>query len=367
MKIIPFFLLVLLFSCTQKRDMQLSNLKIELGSVLESPTTDKLFADVRYTKLESQADILLGDDLYFETREDKLYILDRRHQKSLLVFSNNGKFLSKVGKVGNGPEEYTNAIDFIIRNDTVDILSSRGDDVTIYSYLLKGKFITKKELKHQAYSFQLIDDKYYAVSTNYNKMLYDHQVYLLDKNGNEVKKLLPNNTEINMPIGENCFSIFKNQVYYFEAFNNKVYFFENEELKPIYELDFGKYNIPKEFFHTDLMKGFETINKQGFSLIKNVFVNTDHIIFEVTKQKEGEPGSLYVITYNKKTEEIQSITLDEDNYIFRYPIGLNDKNEMMYLVFPMGDINADFERFGLKPNISDFNESDNPIVVYCKL
>lgn len=361
------FVLLFVLSCSHEKEMPLQKQSFELGSILENSLSDQIFKNVRFVKLESKPDILLGDDLYFEIKDEKIYILDRKHQKSLLVFTNEGKFLNKVGKFGNGPKEYAGAVDFILRKDTVDILSSKGTNSSIYSYLTNGKFISKKELKHLAYSFQFVNEKYYAVSTNYNKMLHDHQVYFLDKNGNEVKKFLPNNTEINMPIGENCFSIYKNDVYYFEPFNNKIYFFEDEELKLVYELDYGKYNVPEEFFKTDIIKGFEMINKHGFSLIKNIFVNKENIIFEVTRQKEGEPGLLYFITYNKKNKGIKHLSLNHDNYIFRYPIGLNDKNEMMYLVFPMGDVNKKFDKYGLDLNISDFGEDDNPVIVYCKL
>ena len=359
--------LFFIFSCTQKKENQSSKQVLELGTILENPkNNDAVFSDIRYVRLETLADNLLGDNLYFHTGQNKLYILDRSHQKALLTFNSEGKYLGKTGKQGNGPEEYTNTIDFVVRGDTIDFLSA-GAQQFIYSYLYNGQFIKKTNIKFYAGSFQLVDDKFYAISTNWNKSLHDHQIYLLNKNGEEVKKMHPNNTSLDMSIGENCFTSLGEKVYYFEPFNNKVYELDTDTLFPVYELDFGKYNIPEEFFKTDVMKGFELINKQGFSMIRNVFINRENIVFEIVRQKEGQAGNLYLITFNKKSGEIKHLTLTEDNFIFRYPIGLNDKNEMMYLVFPMGDVNQEFKKFGLEPDISSFKESDNPLIVYCKM
>lgn len=360
-------LVATLYSCNQEIDLSTKQV-LELSSILENPKKDNdVFKDVRYVKLETNPDILLGDDLYFQNKKDKLFILDRANQKSLLIFNNEGKFVQRVGAFGNGPGEYPAVNDFVLRNDTIDILSNAGSKSTIYSYSKKGNFIRKKELNYLALSFEFVHNQYYAVNTSFNKMMHDHRVYLLDREGNEIKKLLPNNTKIDMPLAEQSFSLCDDQVLYFEPFNNKVYNLQPDTIIPVYELNFGKYNIPEEFFNTDIMKGFEIINKQGFSNIKNVFENKENIIFELSRQKEGEPGNLFLITFNKKSGEIKHLTLTEDNYIFRYPIGLNDKNEMMYLVFPMGEVNQDFKKFGLNLNVSNFTETENPIVAFCKI
>lgn len=359
--------LFLIFSCSQKKENQSDKKVLELGSILENPQKDDaVFKDVRYVKLETNPEILLGDDLYFQDKENLLYILDRAHQKSLLIFSDDGKFVQKVGVFGNGPGEYPAANDFVLRNDTIEILSSSGPKSTIYSYSEKGYFIGKNELNYLALSFELVHN-HYAVNTSFNKMMHDHRLYILDREGNEIKKLLPNNTKIDMPLGEQSFSLYDNQVLYFEPFNNKVFKLQTDTILPVYELDFGKYNIPEEFFNTDIMQGFEMINKQGFSNIKNVFENKENMVFEISRQKEGQAGNLFLIIFNKKSGEIKHLTLTKDNLIFRYPIGLNDKNEMMYLVFPMGEVNQEFKKHGLNPNITNFTESENPMVVFCKI
>ena len=358
-------LLISLFACTKQTNTDEFRI-LDLSSIPENKTSENIFKNIRHIKLETARDIMLGDNLYFHIKDDKIYILDRSHQKALLTFGGEGKFLGKTGKLGKGPEEYPKTIDFAVRNDTIDFLSSAGANYNIYSYLLNGPFLKKTDIDFIAGSFEWIRDNHYAISTNFQKSLHDHQVYILDNNGKEVNKLHPNNTKLDMSVGENCFTVFNDQTYYYEPFNNKVYQLHTDTIFPVFELDFGKYNIPQAFFETDIMKGFEMINKQGFSMIKSVFINKENAVFEILNQNEN--GSrLYVITYNLKSGNIKSMMLNEENYIFRYPIGLNNKNEMMYLVFPIGDINKEFQKYGLDLDVSDFDEKDNPIVVYCKI
>jgi len=75
------------------------------------------FEDIRFIKLETNPDILLGNDIFLKISEDKIFILDKDYQKCVLCYSNVGIFLSKIGKKGKGPGEYIEIRDFIIKND----------------------------------------------------------------------------------------------------------------------------------------------------------------------------------------------------------------------------------------------------------
>ncbi|MBN2635712.1 MAG: 6-bladed beta-propeller, partial [Prolixibacteraceae bacterium] len=172
---------------------------------------------------------------------------------------------------------------------------------------------------------------------------------------------------LDMPAESNCFSICNGETYYFEPFNNKIFHFTNNELVPIFELNFGKYNIPDEFFKKSMMTGFGMINKKGFSLIKNVFENEQFLILQLTRQKEGDPVYLFNFIYNKKSEKLRYAAIGEEDYIFQLPIGITSENELMFLVFPIGDINRAAENFGLNINVSDIKEADNPMILFCKL
>ncbi len=363
----PFlFLLVILFSCKKSQQTSDGINKIDLSSVLENPKKQEIFSGVRHLKLESNPDALLGSSLFFEIRDDKIYILDRFDQYAVLVFDDKGNFINKVGKHGRGPEEYLQPLDFIVRNDTIDFLDFVGDGSTIFSYSSSGDFINKRPLEYQAFSFSRVCD-YYTISTNYNKNVHDHQVYLLNNEGQEVQKYLPNNTSIDNPLVIDCFSKNKDEVLYFEPFNNQVYVFDDLELKPVIEFDFGKYNIPESFYREDMESGLRMLNQQGFTMIRSIVANKKYIAFEITLQQVGNSLKMFDVFYNRETKQIKYMLLGDDDQIFRYPMGLNENDEIMYLVFPLGDVNKKAKQFGLDLNIENFDEVDNPAIMYCKI
>jgi hypothetical protein len=354
-------------SCNMSDKIPPEGKSIDLSSVMGHSSKEKIFKDVRFIQLETVRENLLGDDLYFEISSDKIYIFDRGNQKSVFIFDEDGKYVGKSGRPGKGPGEYVNAVDFLVRNDTVDFLVQQSPNASVYSYTSSGDFIRETKLNLFPYSFQLIQNKFYAVSMNYNKMIHDHQIYLLDKTGNDIKKYLPNETEINIPIGENCFGKSEDEVFYFEPFNDTVYKFDDTLLNPFYAFDFGDYTVPDKFFQTDIMKGFQMINEKGFALIKNIFANKENMIFEIVRQKSGMATSVFFILYNRKTEKIKYFTSTEEDVIFRYPVGLNDKNEMMFLVFPFDSVDKNAEEFGIDLHVKEFNEADNPVLMFCEI
>lgn len=363
-------ILLLLFAigvaCNTSDEVPAKVEKIDLSLVLQQPSKKNVFKNVRFIQLENNGDNLLGEDLYFELSDGKIYIFDRKDQKAVFIFDEDGKYLGKTGQSGKGPREYVNAVDFLVRNDTVDFLVHDGSAASIFHYTSSGGFLGKIKLNYLPYSFELTPENLYAVSMNYNKMEHDHQVYLLDKTGAEVNKFLPNNTEINLPIGENCFGKSDDKVLYFEPFNDTVYSFIDSSLNPFLKLDFGDYTVPDKFFQTDIVKGFQLINERGFALIKSVFGNGEHMVFEIVRQKD-RMSIVFMVSYNRKSGEIKYVSSARDDVIFRYPVGLNDKNEMMFLVFPFESVDKNAKEYGIELNAEDLSEDDNPVLMICKI
>ncbi len=360
-------LFLILFSCSTQKTEEKGVKTIDLSKIIENPVSENIFNEVRYIQLETGPEFLLGDQLNTTVENGTFYIQDLAHQKAILVFDENGKFIQRIGQEGKGPKEYQHAMDFDIRRDTIDIFGGSGSKRQIYSYLKSGEFCKKNEVSYAAFSFEAVNKTEYLLCTSFNKPLYSHRVYKINTNGEETAKLLLNDTKIELPFEENNFSVFGDKVYYREALNNKIYQFFPDTLMPVFELDFGAYHIPPEFYQMDISQGFEMITKKGVATIKSFYTNNQYSIFEIARQKSSEPTILLQVTYNHNTGEIKSQILNEDNYIFRYPIGLNDKNEMMFVVFPMGDLQKEFENYGLQLSVPDFNETKNPIIVSCKI
>ena len=71
--------------------------------------------------------------------DGRFYILDYMGTSSVFVFDEKGKFLFKVGDVGQGPGEYYKVTDFDVNNGCIYLLDSKRR--SILSYDLDGRFL----------------------------------------------------------------------------------------------------------------------------------------------------------------------------------------------------------------------------------
>lgn len=76
--------------------------KIKISDVVE---------DISYVKLETDTSCLIGEVDFLIPLEDRFIIADARKAKAVYMFSREGKFMGKIGRLGQGPEEYTHIID----------------------------------------------------------------------------------------------------------------------------------------------------------------------------------------------------------------------------------------------------------------
>ncbi|MFK2362879.1 6-bladed beta-propeller [Bacteroides fragilis] len=62
---------------------------------------------MEYVKLETQDNILVGDIKQLK-RTEKFVFIYSRNQRHVMMFDTSGKFIRKIGHVGQGPGEVTN-------------------------------------------------------------------------------------------------------------------------------------------------------------------------------------------------------------------------------------------------------------------
>ena len=67
---------------------------------------DSLMDFVSYVKLETTGDNLVGAISQILFVKDKIIVVDSDVSKTITVYSESGKYLNKIGKLGQGPGEY---------------------------------------------------------------------------------------------------------------------------------------------------------------------------------------------------------------------------------------------------------------------
>ncbi len=102
--------------------------------------SDSVIKSIHFLPLESNDTCLITRVEDIKLNDSLIFIDDNRYR--ILVFDMSGKFLYQIGNRGQGPEEYLEIRDFLIHQDTIEIL----DYQKIEYYSINGKHLLRKRL-----------------------------------------------------------------------------------------------------------------------------------------------------------------------------------------------------------------------------
>lgn len=115
---------------------------------LEPVPFDSIYESVRIVPLETNEHSFFGGVSVMNIINDTAYILDSRGIKGLLRFTINGKFIDKIGSVGQGPGEYVSPQNFFVFRDLICIIDNSQQKILCYSR--DGKFVEERRIPFYA-------------------------------------------------------------------------------------------------------------------------------------------------------------------------------------------------------------------------
>lgn len=368
--IIVILIALLITSCNSQHDVrtQKADYIIEVQDIFGKEVNQIRFDSIKFVTLSSEKIALLGNDLMVEVVNDNFYVLDLDHRKSILKFNQNGKFICQIGQFGKGPNEFLQPFDFIIQNDTIEILTKKGGlRSAVYRYSTDGKFINSQVYNYNAYSFTKASNGTYIFSTGSNSAFYKYRIYLSYANGKLINKLLPSNKNMDIPVIEDCLSSFGETIFFRESFNNMIYKLNNVALTPHVKLDFGAFSIPDDFFNMKIEEAFEMIRRNGFANIKSYHENKNYCLLEISVQKLNEDSNRILLILNKKDKTISKMSYGDEDFVFNQPLGLSENDEIIFLVYPIGDVDKNYKNHGYQVSEQNFNINDNPVLTFNRI
>ena len=134
--------------------------EIDLANNLKDCGKPLLLSDivkgVEYVKLETQDSILVGDIKQLK-RTEKFVFIYSRNQNHVMMFDTSGRFIRKIGRVGQGPGEVTNINFFTVSDSLVFIYPfSRNGSLTVYD-MRDNIFVKEIPLKWPNFYSEAID------------------------------------------------------------------------------------------------------------------------------------------------------------------------------------------------------------------
>lgn len=318
-EIFPFVLLVLFFACqerTEKKSITNDSTYV-IPEMKVKPFEEglALFTEPVFIKLKSN-DIETDFSRVGKVKlvGDKLFLLDSR-MKSLVVYQITGEAIGKVGKKGQGPNEYLDIADFDVdEQQTIYAIDGRQNKLFIYDS--DFKFKSAEKLPFAVDKIHLLENGMYMFAlSSWNKGEgAGNRIAITDNKCNVVRTYLPYDEYIdeNFWISDYQLTKTKDHILYNKTIDNNVYLFSLDGTlqKPI-TFDFGKENVPnekkkdiekylKDFDSYSLLKDFTVIYSDivlgtfwEHRKNKVFLLDTQKQILYKSKEWEGAYNSIY--------------------------------------------------------------------------
>lgn len=293
-----FSVCLVLTSCNSRKE----NLLFQEGRSINS---SELISDYELIPLEIQEDNLILDATTIKIVDDKIYILDCfSPQKSLYVFNMKGKYLGKVGKVGQGPGEYIIPYGFLIDNKKNIILIKDVAQNNLITYDLNTfDFIEQFKLPFYSSCFEQLNDEslvWYVESGQRNTPQYRDHIQITDYSGKQINSYDQRQDSLKAGM-YNVMSYFhtnNNTTYVHHPFQNQVYECGTDSLKPRFTLSFENMEFPTSQFLTSKTDNFiKDLEKSYYIQYYELVENSQKILCYFGEEKE-----IYIGVYDKKKQ-----------------------------------------------------------------
>jgi hypothetical protein len=305
---IAFFLSPAFMGCQSHQDNSPSNNSVPSIPVgindVQMGVASAYLSDYEIVPLETNDSSLIKYIDKLVLFRERMYVLDCS-QNTVLIFSKKGKFVTKISRIGKGPGEYEQIMDFCIDSLENKIIVHSDRPYKIMYFNMEGKFIDEHKM-----------DGWYQniLATGENLVLYNRssspkekfKIIFQSKTGKKKNMFLPYQGKINRcNIGypNICQS---NATYFYEPLNDTIYRINESNVVPAYYIDFGKDKLPENLRRStdyrEIDREVISTNKYGY-FISNFRETEKYIIFKY------EPARVvFYAKAEKKTVVFSSIS-----------------------------------------------------------
>jgi len=361
----------------------------ELPEISSLKLSDLGFNDIEYIPLETNEQCMLSgtDNLIDKYRlevGERFYIVKRF--SNIWEFQTDGKFISKIGTIGRGPNEITAAHDVKINENDQKIYLLARWQKKFFIYSENGKLTKTIQIPFLPSEFQFTEGGILCYSENHMGDV-PNSYTLIDTNG-IVKKDFPNkypfkNHNAYVVEAENIFYKFNNRLFKKEVYSDTIYEYKNENFTPHLVVQVGEKLLSPEA-RTEF---------DGFYLAKNyiiplnLFEFGDFIYYEfIYRYVIPDNVLIYSFIGSKKNNyqavintgqglindldggpNILPMTIKDDNTIIGWVDAPKLKAHVTSEVFKNSTPKYPEKKKELEKLAASLKETDNPVLILVRL
>lgn len=279
-------------NCKNKKEQDLAaknpvySVKVDLSEA-EKKMFDlsEFAAEPTIIRLETKSDALISSISRVYNYKQYLFIGDGAG--CVFVFDTTGRFQFKLGKRGNGPEEFVKVNDWAFNPQTEQFILLDDSQRKIKIFDIMGNFVkeiyepvysstmallnTGKLVFHNGYNSSNATLPYQLIICNYNNDITIEKYFF------PIENIEPGTYYSASQI----FSFYKDSTFYHPEASNTVYSIQNDSITPYFNIDFGKANLPEGIMAKDFGGAERLKIQQTRDYINNieVFYNSPHAIY----------------------------------------------------------------------------------------
>jgi len=379
--ILMFFLII--FSYPGKNNQEKNNIKAfdlkEFPKITQIKLSDLKFFDVEYIALETNDNCLIQgiNDIKFGNGFFLTHFFT-----SIIKFQNDGSFVTKIGTIGRGPNEFTVIHDLEIDKKNHNIYLVSGWQKKFFIYTESGDLLRTFTCPMNTTSFEITGDG--ILGYNINSFGNVETSYNLINPDGEIIKSFPNRfpwnkiqTETRIFQGENLFYQFNNQVFKKEAYSDTVFVFKNLVFKPYLVIEAGKRLIntkARSELRADIIA-------ENFISPMNLFEFGDYIYYEFILKHTwysyiGSKKNDFQVLINSEQGLINDLdggpniwpkAVKDDNTIISWVDAIKLKAHVASEAFKNSKPKYPDKKIELQKLANSLKETDNPVLILVSL
>lgn len=333
---------------------------------------------ISFIKLETTEENLIGE-IGQLIISDKIILSDRQTNQ-LMQFSLDGKNISVLSKVGNGPGEYIRLDAFYVdlQNAMIIILDAMQNKIIYYSE--DGHFLREAHtpLPYGPKTFScLAENEFYVFEQDVSSILADfnYNLFICQENMTNPTMLLPFTQTSSVVFSPRItFYHVNDTLVYVPTYKNTIYNVFKDKVEARARIDFGDKWVKDAYIYnpnnTKDPRGFiEGLEKQNFVYFFNELENNTHLYVDFYYQ-----GTPYIYVYNKLTRKGSVLkSKNKEGFGFKgKPLSTTHDRFIIPITYSEFKkiLNNTFVNFNHKESIiqqfSDIKEDNNPILMFVK-
>lgn len=359
-------------SCRKGRQKAATN--AEIVAKVEVSELDKGF-DVcqianleKVIPLETVGDALIGEIDKLEMDDSHIVILDKQ-MRTVWLFGIDGKFIRKIGRLGNGPKEYVSLDDMCFDKENGTVWIWDRIKQVMLEYDLAGDFLKEVATGFSSNVFAKTNEGFWLYYSylknpdNNSLILVNEEMDHLVKGFFATKETFP----VSLSSGFTSWAV---KEYFYFPLSNVLYSLDGTEARPYIEFDFGEQTLPYSKIMNMSPEEYETLIGSGSYLggLKNVQLSSKYCFFQFSSTVQNKYVTAYYGVLDLETLKVEVFSyLNRSDLLvdFSSLLCVTANDELVYPICPSKHNPIYFDE--LRTLVPEVTEDSNPVLALYKL